>query len=60
VVVLTSSQSERDVARVYANNADSYLVKPVDFDKFSTMMKDLGYYRLSWNRNPSPDSGKAA
>ena len=52
VVVLTSSSAEQDVARAYACNANSYLVKPVDFDKFSHMMKDLGYYWLAWNKNP--------
>ncbi len=52
VVVLTSSSSEKDIARAYANHANSYLVKPVDFEKFTKMMKDLGYYWLAWNKNP--------
>jgi CheY-like chemotaxis protein len=52
VVVLTSSSSEQDIAKAYANNANSYLVKPVDFEKFTRMMKDLGYYWLAWNINP--------
>ena len=52
VVVLTSSSSEKDIARAYANYANSYLVKPVDFEKFTKMMKDLGYYWLAWNKNP--------
>ena len=52
VVVLTSSQAEQDIAKAYGSNANSYLVKPVDFDKFTRMMKDLGYYWLAWNTNP--------
>jgi len=52
VVVLTSSSAEQDIAKAYASNANSYLVKPVDFEKFTRMMKDLGYYWLAWNRNP--------
>ena len=52
VVVLTSSSAENDVARAYSNHANSYLVKPVDFEKFTNMMKDLGYYWLAWNKNP--------
>ena len=52
VVVLTSSSAERDIAKAYASNANSYLVKPVDFEKFTRMMKDLGYYWLAWNTNP--------
>ena len=52
VVVLTSSSAEQDIARAYSNHANSYLVKPVDFEKFSRMMQDLGYYWLAWNEYP--------
>ncbi len=52
VVILTTSEAEIDVARAYEYHANSYLVKPVDFEKFSKMMKDLGYYWLSWNHFP--------
>jgi len=52
VVMLTSSESEKDVVKAYANYANSFLVKPLDFDKFSQLMKDLGYYWLCWNTNP--------
>lgn len=52
IVVLTSSSAEQDMARAYGNYANSYLVKPVDFEKFTLMMKDLGYYWLAWNKNP--------
>jgi len=52
VVVLTSSLAETDIAKAYANNANSYLVKPVDFEKFTKLMKDLGYYWLAWNQKP--------
>ena len=52
MVVLTSSAAEQDIAKAYAHNANSYLVKPVDFEKFTRMMKDLGYYWLAWNTNP--------
>lgn len=52
VVVLTSSAAEKDVAMAYSAHANSYLVKPVDFDKFMRLMKDLGFYWLGWNVNP--------
>ena len=52
VVVLTSSQAERDVAEAYEYHANSYLVKPVDFDKFTEMMEHLGFYWLGWNHYP--------
>ncbi len=52
VVVLTSSESELDVCKVYDSHANSYLVKPIDFEKFTTLMHDLGFYWLGWNVNP--------
>jgi len=52
VVILTTSESERDMARAYEHHANSYLVKPVDFQKFQELMNDLGFYWLSWNRSP--------
>ena len=53
VVVLTTSEAEKDVARAYYNHANSYLVKPVGFEEFKKMMEDLGFYWLSWNTNPN-------
>ncbi len=52
VVILTSSQAERDVAQAYDYHANSYVVKPLDFDKFVCLMKDMGFYWLAWNVNP--------
>ncbi len=52
VVVLTTSEAEKDVARAYYNHANSYLVKPVGFDEFKKLMDDLGFYWLSWNTHP--------
>lgn len=54
VVVLTSSESERDICKVYDCHANSYLVKPIDFEKFTLLMRDLGFYWLGWNKNPLP------
>jgi len=51
-VVLTSSESENDVNLAYSYHVNSFLVKPLDFEKFSTMMKELGMYWLGWNTNP--------
>ncbi len=52
VVVLTSSGAEDDIARAYDRHANSYLVKPIDFKKFTELMRELGYYWLGWNVNP--------
>ena len=51
-VILTSSNAEVDVVKAYKTHANSYLVKPLDFDKFTKLMKDLGFYWLGWNCSP--------
>lgn len=43
VVVLTTSETHVDIARAYDNQVNSYLVKPVDFDGFRRMMRDLKF-----------------
>lgn len=52
VVVLTTSSAERDVTSAYDHYGNSYLVKPVEFNKFAEMMNTLGFYWLAWNREP--------
>lgn len=52
VVILTTSETESDIDKAYQYYANSYLVKPVDFTKFTQMMKDLGFYWLGWNVQP--------
>ena len=51
IVVLTTSASEADIAMAYSNNANSYLVKPVDFQQFSELLKTVGTYWMSWNHH---------
>ena len=55
VVVLTTSAAESDLLQAYDRHANSYVVKPVDFAKFTTLMETLGYYWLIWNRVPQGD-----
>jgi CheY-like chemotaxis protein len=52
VVILTTSSVEADVARAYDSHANSYLVKPVEFEHFLELMDMLGYYWLAWNQHP--------
>jgi CheY-like chemotaxis protein len=54
VVILTTSHAEMDVSRAYEYHANSYLVKPLDFEKFTKLMDDLGFYWLGWNHYPWP------
>ena len=52
VVILTTSSAETDMARAYDSHANSYLVKPVEFEQFVELIDTLGYYWLAWNQNP--------
>ncbi len=52
VVVLTTSEAEDDVVKAYGHGASSYLVKPVDFDKFTELLASFGFYWLAWNQFP--------
>ena len=49
VVVLTSSNHDADVERAYDNGANSYLVKPVDFNRLVDLVKSLHHYWFALN-----------
>jgi two-component system response regulator len=52
VVIMTSSNEERDLVEGYNLGVNSYIQKPVDFDQFRSTVKTLGLYWLVVNQSP--------
>ena len=52
VVMLTSSQEERDLVESYRLGVNSYIVKPVDFEKFLETVSQVGFYWSLMNKIP--------
>lgn len=52
VVVMTSSQEEGDIFQSYNLGVNSYIVKPVDFEKFADTIRELGMYWVFINKPP--------
>jgi CheY-like chemotaxis protein len=52
VVVFTSSREERDIVESYNLGVNSYIVKPVQFDQFANIIRELGLYWQVINQPP--------
>ncbi len=50
VVILTSSQEDPDIAKCYSLGANSYIVKPLDSNKFFNSIKEIGLYWMILNQ----------
>ena len=56
IVVMTTSSAERDVQAAYQLRCNSYIVKPIDFKQFVTVIQSLGNYWFTVVVLPSPQS----
>lgn len=59
IVMLTSSQDERDVKESYLLGANAYVVKPVEFRRLATVLQQLELFWLGIN-HPPPDNRRFA
>lgn len=58
IVVMTSSREQRDMVEGYQLGVNSYIQKPVDFEEFRNLIKQLGFYWLVVNQAPPPEAFK--
>ncbi|MDH7596438.1 MAG: response regulator [Methanothrix sp.] len=52
VVILTTSKNRHDIRNAYMNHANSYLIKPLGFNKFQELARTVCTYWLTWNTLP--------
>jgi CheY-like chemotaxis protein len=55
IVILTSSDDERDRLRSYLDGANSFVRKPLDFGEFAETVANLGVYWMAMNQPPPND-----
>jgi CheY-like chemotaxis protein len=54
VVMLTSSREDPDIRQAYELGANSYIVKPVDFEQFLAAVSEIGFYWMLLNQPAKP------
>ncbi|MDQ3192981.1 MAG: response regulator [Bacteroidota bacterium] len=54
VVIFTSSREDPDIKKCYELGVNSYIVKPMEFDQFAKVVKEVGFYWVLINQLPNP------
>lgn len=52
VIIISSSMEQNDISQAYASGANSYVVKPIEFDEYSRKLKQVGSYWYNINDFP--------
>jgi CheY-like chemotaxis protein len=52
IVVLSTSECEQDIHKAYASGVNSYLVKPMEFERFRRLAREVCAYWCTWNAAP--------
>jgi len=50
IVILTSTAEDPDIRKAYDLGANSFIVKPIEFENFAKTVSELGYYWLAFNK----------
>lgn len=58
VIMLSTSNADKDIMTAFSNGANSYVIKPIDFGDFTQLIEDLGLFWMSWNISPWSQSMK--
>jgi CheY-like chemotaxis protein len=54
IVIMTSSNQDRDIAEAYSLGANGFVTKPVQLDEFASVVDSIGRFWLEANRSPTP------
>lgn len=57
-IILTTSSENSDISRAYELGVNSYIVKPIDFNAFSNVVKNIHMYWILTNESPFPPPGR--
>jgi two-component system response regulator len=57
IVVFTTSDTPEDVTRSYAERANAYVVKPINYDDFARVVREIDHFYTQVAKRPTPPAG---